>query len=330
MQHFKFENLDNIADVAKELGCQPKLIEFVLDYPSTFYNQLCVPRKKHKKPRIVYEVKDSLKNIHKNILVSIAAKVDFPEYVQGFVSKRSIITNASLHLAQKKIRNLDIKDFFESIKIEKIIDVFRKLGCNEQVATIFARLCTLNECLVQGANTSPILANLVCIELDKDLFAIAENSGCSYSRYADDITFSGEIVPEKKPLSRCIKKHGFTLNPDKWKDQCRGKAQYVTGLTVFDEVMPRLPKQMKRRLRQTLHYAYKYNLTDHFQKSAIKIEDEYSMELEIRKIDGLIAFMYSVELEYAYRFDIIWQEILAKEGREPSRDPSKLLKKWQS
>jgi len=326
MHYFKFEDLDNLNDVAEALGCQPGFIQLVLEYPSTFYHKLYIPKKRSPNPRIVYEVNGNLKNLHKNILSSIAENVDFPDYVQGFVSKRSIVTNASLHLSRKYILNLDIKNFFESIKLEKIISVFESLNCNHEIASIFAQLCTLNECLVQGANTSPILANLVCIELDKELAAIGQECSCSYSRYADDITFSGEKVPKKKNVARCIEKYNFELNPDKWKCQCRGKAQYVTGLTVFDEVRPRLPKQVKRHLRQELYYIDKYGLLNHLDKIELQ---EYSIMAYINRIDGLIAFMYSVEPKCAYEFDTLWQIIRSKEALSKSRNPSKILNKHQ-
>ena len=328
MNYFNFEDLDDITHVAEVLGCKQNFIESVIDYSSGFYRQLSIPKKKGKEYRIVYKVDDKLKNLHKNILVSIAKKVDFPEYVQGFVSKRSIITNASLHLAKRYVLNLDIKDFFESIKIEQVIDVFKDLGCNDKVANVFAELCTYNQCLVQGANTSPILANLVCTDLDKELVSIGQEYACSYSRYADDITFSGEKVPKKNKVSRCIEKHGFTLNQDKWKCKCRGKAQYVTGLTVFDNVQPRLPKKMKRQLRQILYYIDKYGLENHLDR--IETKDNIDSMVLPNQIDGLIAFMYSVEPKYAYEFDVAWQNILVKEGNKPSRNPSKLLRKWQS
>ena len=326
MNYFDFEQLENTDDIAGVLGCQRSFIQFVLDFPATFYQQLRVPRRRRSDPRIVYEVNDKLKNLHKNILVSIAAKVIFPEYVQGFVSKRSIVTNASLHLSRKYVLNLDIKNFFESIRIEKVFCVFKSLCCNHEVASILARLCTLNECLVQGANTSPILANLVCVELDKELVEIGLEYDCSYSRYADDITFSGEKIPKKKVISRCLEKYEFQLNPEKWKCQSRGKTQYVTGLTVFDGIMPRLPKQVKRHLRQELYYANEYGLLSHLEKIGIQGE---SVAYYINRTDGLIAFMYSVELKCAYNFDTTWQEIRSKLNIPKSRDPSKILSKYQ-
>lgn len=88
--------------------------------------------------------------------------------------------------------------------------------------------------------------------------------------------------------------------------------------------MPRLPKRVKRHLRQELYYAAKYGLLNHLEKIGIQEPLSY-----IRRIDGLIAFMYSVEPKCAHNFDIIWQEILLKLKCPQSRNPSKLLKKYQ-
>jgi hypothetical protein len=91
--------------------------------------------------------------------------------------------------------------------------------------------------------------------------------------------------------------------------------------------MPRLPKKMKRKLRQELYYIQKYGLSDHFDKVNIQEEEACTKILDI---DGLIAFMYSVEPKYAYQFDIVWQAIRTKEGEDASRNPSKIFKKIQS
>jgi RNA-directed DNA polymerase len=328
MHRLNFESLSDVADVAGALGCQKNLIEFVIEYPSNFYEQLLIPRKRRKEPRVVYEVNQSLKGLHKNILFAITAEAEFPEYVQGFVSKRSIVTNASMHLSKHYVLCLDIRNFFESISITRIVNVFLGLGCNDVAANIFAKICTFNDCLVQGANTSPILANLVCTEMDKELATIARENGCSYSRYADDITFSGDRTPKKKVISQCLKKYGFSLNTDKWNLQRRGETQYVTGLTVFDDVKPRLPKAMKRKLRQTLYYASNHGLNNHFQKTGITDVD--LMIASIYKIDGLIAFMYSVEPNRAYEFDEIWQSIRISEDIPQSRYPSKIIERMNA
>lgn len=308
MINIDFEAIKSVDDIAIILGCSPSLIETVQNTPSCLYTKKCIPKKGWRKRgqyRIVHEVHSDLNNLQKNIATAIASRTHFPGYVQGFVAKRSIATNASLHLAQKYVLNLDIKDFFDTIELRQVSAAFKELGCTESVALILARLCTLHGRLVQGASTSPVVANLVCIVLDQELAALGTQYGCSYSRYADDITFSGDKVPDKKEIEKCLKKHGFELNPDKWKRQPRGQSQYVTGLTVFDDVIPRIPKNLKRQLRQVVYYASKYGLKSHLDK--IKCQD---IDSEIRRLDGIIAFMYSVEPEHAFQLDVEWQKIL--------------------
>lgn len=271
-------------------------------------------RKNKGKYRTIYKVRSPLNNLQKNIAYAISAQSDFPEYVQGFLKKRSIATNASFHLAKKYVLNIDIKDFFDSIKTHRVINVFRELGCTDDIANCFAELCTLNGSLVQGARTSPVLSNLVCKKLDQDFKEIAANVECTYSRYADDITFSGDRIPKKKTIINVLNEHEFTLQEEKWNSQPRGQTQYVTGLTVFDDLRPRVPKKIKRQLRQALHYASKYGLSDHF--DSVSSDNPTSRD---GWIDGMIAFIYSIEPECALKLDIKWQQILEHEGLAPTR-----------
>jgi RNA-directed DNA polymerase len=312
-----FQNIEDINDVARILGCQKSQVEQIQDNPPHYYYQKIIPKKgRHQqgKCRIVYEVSPPLDNFQKNIATAISEQKQFPQYVQGFVAQRSTFTNASLHLAKRYILNIDIKNFFDTITTEQVATVFEELGCKRDIALIFADLCTLHGKLVQGSSTSPVLANLVCIELDQEFSDLGEEYGCSYSRYADDITFSGERIPRKRNIEQCLQKYGFELNPDKYKCQSRGKAQYVTGLTVFDKNQPRIAKEIKRKLRQVIYYASKYGWDDHLSK--ISHNNSFS---NMRWVDGMIAFMYSVEPAYALKLDTEWQKIRMKKLGAVSR-----------
>jgi RNA-directed DNA polymerase len=324
MIELDFKALENIDHIARAVNCFPSFINIVLERPSLFYTLKRIPKRGKRQKgqyRIIYEVESELNIIQKNISTAVTSKQQFPEFVQGFVSKRSIATNASLHLSQKYVLNLDVKNFFDSITQKQVSDVFKELGCTEKSAEIFTKLCTFNGHLVQGASTSPVLANLVCKELDQDFAGLAQQYNCSYSRYADDITFSGDLTPRKKNIEKCLNKYGFELNPAKWKHQRRGRSQYVTGLTVFDNTKPRIPKFIKKQLRQILYYASKYGWDNHQYK--VNSHNHKNMYYDIKRIDGLIAFMYSVEPDRAFEFDLQWQKILKEEGivDEQERDP---------
>ena len=212
MLSIKFSELQSHDDIARAFSCSPSLINTVIERAHLFYEQKFIPKKgnyNQGKYRIVYKVKSELNNLQKNISTAINSRSDFPDCVQGFVKKRSIATNASLHRSQQYFLHIDIKDFFDSITKEQVAKVFKIFGCIDEIANTFAYICTLDGKLVQGASTSPVLANLVCKELDQDLTELAEKSECIYSRYADDITFSGQKVPNKKCIKKYLEKMDF-------------------------------------------------------------------------------------------------------------------------
>lgn len=312
-----FELLENIDDIGLIFSIESYYLRSVLRDPNLFYIKKKIPKKgKINKGnfRFVHQVKFPLSNFQKNISAAIYNQINFPVYVQGFTKDRSIYTNASRHLAKRYVLNFDIKDFFDSINTQQVTEAFKKLKCKENIADIFAKLCTYNNKLVQGASTSPPLANLVCSELDMELLELSRKYECSYSRYADDITFSGDRLPPKKDVKQSLNKFNFALNTNKYISQIRGRQQYVTGLTVFDEQRPRMSKGLKRKIRQHLYYADRYGLESHLDK----VNPGNPIGTWIW-IDGIIAFLYSVEPEYALKFDLQWQQILLNEDLKPSR-----------
>jgi len=123
----------------------------------------------------------------------ICTKASPPECVTGFVRGRSIFDNARVHAGGGNLMVVDIEDFFPSITFEKVERVFASFGFPPGVARQLAALCCLHNRLPQGAPTSPAIANLVCKPLDEKLLELAKDWGAKYSRYADDLSFSGPV-----------------------------------------------------------------------------------------------------------------------------------------
>ncbi len=211
------------------------------------------------------------------ILENILEKVPAHEAAHGFVRQRSTVTNAEPHVGQAMIVGCDLADFFPSINVFRVIGVFEQLGYSPAVATILALLCT--ECprrkvsyagqtffaatgprgLPQGACTSPALSNLVCRRLDARLTGLAKQFGANYTRYADDLTFSGSgdvanmagwVIAK---IRHIVDDEGFTLNRKKTRVQRPNMRQTVTGVVVNER--PGVPRQVVRRLRAILHSA---------------------------------------------------------------------------
>ena len=209
------------------------------------------------------------------VLDALLAHASIHEAAHGFVPGRSIVTNAGAHVGRDVVVNLDLKDFFPSLDYRRIKGKFRGLGYAEPVATVLALLCTEPDVdpveidgqrlyaargprrLPQGAPTSPALTNLVCTRLDARLAGLARSLGFTYTRYADDLTFSASgAAAEKvgallKYVQEIVAAEGFTVHPDKTRVMRRGRHQEVTGLTVNERVA--VPRETLRRFRALLH-----------------------------------------------------------------------------
>ena len=240
------------------LGISPKLISSMArhprpDYP--YYRAFQIPKISGGK-RTILAPRRFLKAVQKYILRQILERQPLPPYVTGFVRKRSIVDNASFHVGSPFILNVDIKDFFPSVTEEKVTKVFADLGFPRGMAHILSRLCTYDGALPQGAPTSPCLANLVFGGVDEKILKLAHSNRLKYSRYADDLTFSGpNPINSDFPndLRRIIRPFGFELNAKKIRFAKPGQPKYVTGFVVNERVQPR--RDRRRLLRAIFHNA---------------------------------------------------------------------------
>ena len=189
--------------------------------------------------------------------------------VHGFAPKRSIKTNALVHLNRRFIVNVDISDFFDSISQNRIKGLLLSLGIDAKVSKIIAQLCCNNSCLPQGAPSSPVLSNMICFRLDKELLEFAKGARCLYSRYADDITFSSHQLPTalfetgvpptgnfepshlKADLSQIFRNNGFTLNPKKAHYADLHSRRVVTGIKINESL--NVDRRYVRNIRATLY-----------------------------------------------------------------------------
>lgn len=188
--------------------------------------------------------------VQKWILDNILMKGYIHPNAHGGISEKSIITNAKQHVSQRCILKLDIVDFYGNIKIGKGISIFRQFGYSPEVSLSLARLCFKDGTLPQGAATSPQLANLTSAIMDERLSKLGQKYGLTYSRYFDDLTFSGDFINLRleKIVAEIVHDTGFDLNKKKTRLLRGRSAKYVTGLLVNDETV-RLPKDTRRDYR---------------------------------------------------------------------------------
>lgn len=272
---------------------QPYVIASSTDFSNNVleikqYNLL----KKRGGKRIVYSANsDTLTNCLK-ILNNKLKEIHTPsDCVHGFVKGKSIKTNASNHLTKKIIFKVDILDFFGSITRELISKELIKLGFNSEISNAISKIVTYENRLVQGFHTSPTIANLCFKDIDAMLLSI--DNSITYTRYADDLYFSSDSefdVNEK--VSKILEDNGFKINHFKTKVMRRGGKQFVTGLTVSDYEYPRIPKNIKRKLRQEIHYISKYGYKGHVLHKLGISAQEYNSDSEKKiLVDSSVSFI---------------------------------------
>nr|WP_236588095.1 reverse transcriptase family protein [Tumebacillus amylolyticus] len=266
--------------------------------------------------REILTPKPLLKRIQRLIYVNILATVELDQSCLGFREGRSIKDNAQIHANQDAVMKVDLYRFFDTISEKRVYGMFKSLGYHTNLSVDFAKLTTLHPSeqyyleimndknlpdhypdphfarLPQGAPTSPVISNIIARNLDFRLRKLAEKLGVNYSRYADDITFSGVLtkLPKIHLINDIVRSEGFFINGSKISLRKKGTKQLVTGLTVSNGV--HVPKKYKQETWRHLYYSKKYGAKDHLRrigKTGISGFEEWLL--------GRIHFIRSIEPE---------------------------------
>ena len=223
--------------------------------------------------RLIMAPKRRLRRLQRQLHEQLVSKLPVSEHAHGFRKGRCIATNAEPHVGKAVVVRYDLRDFFPSVHVGRVRGLLVAYGYSYPVATTLAVLMTESErqpvevdgtlfhvpvgsrhC-VQGAPTSPGLCNAVALRLDRRLAGLARSLGFSYTRYADDLTFSGDdtnkIQGLERLVGRIVQDEGFALNRDKTRVMRRAGRQRVAGVTV--NTILGLSRRERRRLRAAIH-----------------------------------------------------------------------------
>lgn len=300
----KLKSTSSRSDFAKLLGVRHSFLNYVLYAKSmgNNYYEFEIP-KKSGGVRNICAPNENLKSIQRRLaelLLDSKNLIHVSHLSHGFERKRNIITNAQRHIRKKNVLNIDLENFFDSINFGRVRGFFIKnanFQLQDEVATTIAQIACYNNKLPQGSPCSPVIANLIASTLDIYLNTIAKKHGCSYSRYADDITIStnkksfpaefakiedAKVILGDEILAK-ITRAGFSVNNRKIRVQFRDSRQDVTGIIVNKKVNTR--SEYWRVVR-----AMANNL---FKKGFYIIDDHKETELAI--LEGKLSFIDSVD-----------------------------------
>ncbi|MEF2586717.1 MAG: retron St85 family RNA-directed DNA polymerase [Butyrivibrio sp.] len=244
------------------VGYSKEYVYAISNSPVKFYRTFKI-LKKNGKERTINEPLPSLKEIQEWILKEILEKIKVSPYSKAYVKGRSIRDNARFHKRQKKVLTMDLQDFFPSITFGRVLSVFRKAGYRENVAVMLANLCSLQNQLPQGAPTSPALSNIIASKLDYKISNFINGKEIRYTRYADDLTFSGDFKEGDiiKNIERIVNRQGFRINHNKTRVRKKNQRQEVTGIVVNDKMQ--ISRDIRRRIRSDAYYIKKYGYMSH-------------------------------------------------------------------
>lgn len=246
----------------KQLSC----LYALSNHAERHYRPALIPKKDGTYRRLF--VPDALlMKVQKNILHNILQEMPISPYATAYHKQAAIMQNSIPHIGQKLILKLDLRDFFGSILFYMVRrEVFSSLYFPPSVGTLLTYLCCYLDSLPQGAPTSPAISNLVMRHFDNSIGKWCQERQIIYTRYCDDMTFSGDFSPEEvtHKVKSYLEALGFTLNQQKTQLLNSGQRQTVTGIVV--NKLPRVPSDYRRALRQEIYYCTKYGIEAHLKR----------------------------------------------------------------
>ncbi len=266
----KFRQLKTRSDVADLLDIPLKQLTYHLYVVKTPYVTFKV-KKTSGGDREISSPATALKLIQRKLADVLNAVYEPRRPVHGFVPKKSVVSNAALHVGARFVFNIDLENFFPSINFGRVRGMFMAVPykVDPVVATVLAQICCFLNVLPQGAPTSPVVSNMICGKLDSQLKKLAKRYNCLYSRYADDLTFSTRTSSFPKSVARpqmtetgsqiivggeleaLITGNGFKVNQSKTRLRTKQRRQEVTGLTI--NVFPNVRRRYISQVRAMLH-----------------------------------------------------------------------------
>ncbi len=248
-----------------------------------YYKEYNIP-KKNGKLRAIAQPNKKLKELQYWILVHILEKLKVSESCKGFEKRSSTLDNLIPHKEANTIMVLDLKDFFTSVNAIQVYSIFKSIGYNNLIATVLTNCCTFNGYLPQGGPCSPKLANLSAMKLDLRIQGFVKKRAINFTRYADDLSFSGrypsKIAKIKPIIKHIIENEGFELNNSKTRIAGISRQKKITGL-VISEFNIGIGKQKYKQIRSKI-----YHLTLDKEQKNIKL---------IAEIKGWLSYLNSID-----------------------------------
>jgi RNA-directed DNA polymerase len=254
--------LYNTTHLSLLVGYKKEYIKKAAFHTKYFYRDFEIVKRNGKK-RLISEPLPSLKEIQHWILKNILYHIPVSPFAKAYRPNISLTENLKFHRNQPKVFTLDLENFFPSITIDSVEKIFSELGYSKNISDLLSKLCTRDGTLPQGAPTSPYLSNLIFKDADALISDYCIQRKIRYTRYADDLSFSGDF--DEKDLfdevNGIIEKMNLKINAAKTKLMTPSNRQTVTGIVVNEK--PQVVFHKRNELRQAMYYIQKFGIDEH-------------------------------------------------------------------
>lgn len=255
------------ATLSRDLGLGLHTLYAVSNNLDAHYRIVHLPKKDGGTRRLLVP-DETLKGIQRRIARTLLNRMPVSPYATAYRYGGGIIKNARPHVGRQTLLKLDISHFFDSVLYRQVKDAaFPAETYAEPLRVLLAMLCYYRDALPQGAPTSPWIANLILRGFDEEMGVYCAARGIRYTRYCDDLTFSGEgtLTGVREFAADGLRRRGFLLNGAKTKCMHTGQRQTVTGLTVNEQL--RAPAAYRRELRQAFYYCRRFGVGQHLERT---------------------------------------------------------------
>lgn len=294
-----------LSSIENDLGIPIRTLFGVSNNLDKHYRKVKIP-KRSGGFRTLTVPDDVLKKIQRAIVESILIYMPVSKYATAYKYGASVQKNARVHVAKSKILKLDIRHFFDSILYSTVKNIcFPADRYSETIRVLLSMLCYYKDSLPQGAPSSPVISNIIMRDFDEEIGAWCRERKITYTRYCDDMTFSGNF--DESEIIRMIKtrlqKYGFVLNSQKTKVAKQGQRQTVTGITVNNKL--NVCSEYRREIRQAVYYCKKYGVSEHIMHTGANVD----ATTYLHSLLGKIAFVLQTTPDNAefqsYKKDIL-------------------------
>ena len=280
-----------LSSLTEDLGFSEKTLYAVSNTIKKHYHKVKIP-KENGEVRELLVPDELLKAIQRKITDVLLSLEEISPYATAYRYGGSTVVNAKPHLKNKVMLKLDIRQFFDHIIYPLVKEkAFPEKRYSESNRVLLTLLCTYKDALPQGAPTSPAISNIIMKDFDDLVGGWCNKRNITYTRYCDDMTFSGDFKPGEVILvvKNELEKMGFFLNAKKTVILHRGQKKIVTGIVVNEKL--NVPVFYRKEIRKDIYYCKKYGVKSHLENKQIQMDEKGYL----RKLLGKINYVLSVD-----------------------------------